>query len=191
LYSDLNHYTPYFFLIKGLDAPSTTFAIGGSGGLGVKTALAGHNAVDGGSGRGGEAYFAGGGSGFYGPGGMDEYFQQSGPTPALSVTERRLPAPPMHNGSGHREKLEGRRHLGGFGGGGAPCAMTMGGGGGGGYGGGGGGMHGGGGGGSFISKAGGVATLLKEVTHNKHTHFVSSFLKHTHPRFAFLLFHEK
>jgi hypothetical protein len=50
---------------------------------------------------------------------MDEYFQQSGPTPALSVTERRLPAPPMHNGSGHREKLEGRRHLGGFGGGGA------------------------------------------------------------------------
>jgi hypothetical protein len=36
----------------------------------------GHNAIAGGSGRGGEAYFAGGGSGFYGAGGVDSYFNQ-------------------------------------------------------------------------------------------------------------------
>lgn len=173
----------------GRDAPPTPWITGGSGGLGVMVAKEGHNAITGGSGRGGEGYFGGGGAGFYGPGGVDSFFNQPGPTPALAVTDRRLPRPPqshrelMHaaahsskerlltlaaaeasaDAKGVATKTGRRRHHGGFGGGGAPCGKTMGGGGGGGFGGGGGGMHGGGGGGSFVGSGGGAAFLMKEV----------------------------
>ena len=39
---------------------------------GTMTAAEGHNAVAGGSGRGGKGFFAGGGAGYYDPGGVGE-----------------------------------------------------------------------------------------------------------------------
>eukprot|EP00614_Pseudopedinella_elastica_P015590 CAMPEP_0172585492 /NCGR_PEP_ID=MMETSP1068-20121228/4910_1 /TAXON_ID=35684 /ORGANISM="Pseudopedinella elastica, Strain CCMP716" /LENGTH=294 /DNA_ID=CAMNT_0013379979 /DNA_START=186 /DNA_END=1067 /DNA_ORIENTATION=+ len=83
----------------GKDAPATNWVIGGSGGMGQKVAAPGKNAIPAGSGRGGEAYFAGGGSGFYGDGGMDRYFQQPGPAEKLSKVERRLARPPASHQS--------------------------------------------------------------------------------------------
>mmetsp|Transcript_27168 Transcript_27168/g.79167 ORF Transcript_27168/g.79167 Transcript_27168/m.79167 type:complete len:248 (-) Transcript_27168:148-891(-) len=144
---------------RGRDAPRRGVAASGNGGVGVRCLPVGRAASEGGNGRGGEGFFAGGGAGFNEAGGGDARFCPETALPLLhalsSGGDTYLPA----GARSHWQQCDGQST---FGGGGAASTRASSGGGGGGYGGGGGGIYGGGGGGSFAPPGSGWADVVEK-----------------------------